>query len=312
MVGDEQVTWLAWRQFRFSAVFAAAITVLIVAVLVVTRSEAVRVAGGELTSELRSLRLLGSILIGVPAFIGAFWGAPLLTREFETGTHRLVWTQSVTRTRWLATKLAVTGAGAIAVTALYSFAFTWWSQPLDRFDNRIAPATFAQRGVAPIAYTLFALALGALAGAVLRRTLPAMAVTIVGFGVVRFAFQGFVRTHLLPTTTATVPTDYFSRRDASAIGARDWILSSQTVDRTGHALAHSRIEQMVRDSCHVVRSTTSKDLTRCVDGLGIHDLVTVHRASQFWSLQAVEAACFVALAVLLAGVCFVWVRRDAG
>ena len=38
-----------------------------------------------------------------------FWGAPLVTRELEAGTHRLVWNQSVTRTRWLATKLGLIG-----------------------------------------------------------------------------------------------------------------------------------------------------------------------------------------------------------
>jgi hypothetical protein len=305
------MTWLAWRQLRLGAAFAGALTIAIVALLVATRSDAVQAAGGAISSDLRSLRLLGSVLVGVPAFIGAFWGAPMLAREFEAGTQRLIWTQSITRTRWLATKLVVTGGAAIVVTGLYSLTFTWWSQPLDRFDNRIAPATFAQRGIAPIAYTLFALALGVLAGAVLRRTLPAMAVTIVGFGLARFAFQEFVRAHLFPTSSATVPTDYFSRRDTSARGARDWILSSHTVDRNGHALADTRIEQIVRDSCHIVRSTTPTDLTRCVDRLGIHDLVTVHPASQFWSLQAVEAACFVVLAAVLAVLCFVRLRRHA-
>src|SRR5262245_11880941 len=45
----------------------------------------------------------------VPALIGAFWGAPLVARELETGTHRLVWNQSVPRRRWLAVKLTVLG-----------------------------------------------------------------------------------------------------------------------------------------------------------------------------------------------------------
>jgi ABC-type multidrug transport system fused ATPase/permease subunit len=233
----------------------------------------------------------------------------LLARELETGTQRLAWTQSVTRTRWLATKVAVTSAAAILVTGLYSFAFTWWSQPLDQFDDRIGTANFAQRGFVPIAYALFALALGLLAGAVLRRTLPAMAVTIVGFGVVRFAFQKLIRVHLLATTTAVVRTNTFSPRPGSAIGARDWILSSQTIDRTGRAISGATVDRLVRASCHLVRSMTAKDLTRCVSRLGVRDLVTMHPASQFWPLQAVEAACFLAIAALLGGLCFGWVRR---
>ena len=47
----------------------------------------------------------------VPAVVGAFWGAPLVARELEAGTHRLAWNQAVTRTRWLTTKLAVTALG---------------------------------------------------------------------------------------------------------------------------------------------------------------------------------------------------------
>ncbi len=53
-------------------------------VLVVTHSHVVEVysQGGanELTGFYVWLRLLGTALIGVPAVIGAFWGAPLLTR----------------------------------------------------------------------------------------------------------------------------------------------------------------------------------------------------------------------------------------
>ena len=55
--------------------------------------------------------LFGTALIVVPAILGIFWGAPLITRELEAGTHRLVWSQSVSRTRWLAIKLgAVRGS----------------------------------------------------------------------------------------------------------------------------------------------------------------------------------------------------------
>jgi hypothetical protein len=51
-----------------------------------------------------------------PAFIGAFWGAPLIARERETGTLRLAWTQSITRRRWLGTKFAAIGACTVVVT----------------------------------------------------------------------------------------------------------------------------------------------------------------------------------------------------
>ena len=55
-------------------------------------------------------------MLALPALIGLFWGAPLIARELEAGTHRLVWNQSVTRGRWLAVKLGLIGLAAAAAT----------------------------------------------------------------------------------------------------------------------------------------------------------------------------------------------------
>ena len=220
----------------------------------------------KLSTSYKSLRRLGTVLIGVPALIGAFWGAPLLARELETGTFRLAWTQTVTRQRWLATKLGVTSLAAVAVTATFSLIFTWWSIPLDHFGNRIGTATFGQRGIVPIAYALFALALGTLAGAILRRTLPAIAVTLVGFLTARYVFQVAVRPHLLTTVTATLPNNLFGQRDNSGATNGGWVLSSKTTDAAGHTVSNSQIDQIIRGSCHVTRQTTSGDLGRCATG----------------------------------------------
>ena len=38
----------------------------------------------------------------VPLLAGVFWGGPLIAREIEQDTHRLAWTQSISRGRWLA------------------------------------------------------------------------------------------------------------------------------------------------------------------------------------------------------------------
>ena len=65
-------------------------------------------------------QLLQLLVIAVPALIGIFWGAPLIGRELETGTHQLAWNQTVTRTRWLAVKLTVVGLASIATAAILS------------------------------------------------------------------------------------------------------------------------------------------------------------------------------------------------
>ena len=190
----------------------------------------------ELSTGYKSLRLLGTVLIGVPAFIGAFWGAPLLAHELEAGTHRLAWTQSVTRRRWLATNSPSPPRAAVIVPACSASLFTWWSLPFDRFGNRIGTANFGQRGIAPIAYAVFASRLGTLAGAVLRRTLPAMAATLVGFFVVRFGFQTWVRSHLIGVDTVTVPAVGINPGQ----GATGHVLGVERVDAAGRLLTETR------------------------------------------------------------------------
>ncbi len=305
------MTWLAWRQFRANAVLASFVTLAVVIVLVTTRGRIAHITDPDkLSTAYKSLRLLGTALIGVPAFIGAFWGAPLLAHELETGTHRLAWTQSVTRRNWLAIKLAVAGLAAVVITATFSLVFTWWSLPLDRyFGNRIGTANFGQRGIVPIAYALFGLALGTCAGTVLRRTLPAMAATLAGFLAARFAFQTFVRSHLLGTVTVTLPNNLFGQREGQPATRGGWIISSKTVDSAGHELTNASIDRIVRHSCHVTDKTTTGDLGRCADRLGFHDVVRMHPANQFWSLQGLEATSFVLLALMITAACFWWIRH---
>ena len=85
----------------------------------------------------------------LPALIGACWGAPLVARELETGTFRLAWNQSVTRTRWLAVKLAVVGLTTMAVTEGLSLMQAWWAAPLAVslvsywFGQQTGPLVFA-------------------------------------------------------------------------------------------------------------------------------------------------------------------------
>jgi len=60
-----------------------------------------------------SLGSAGILLWFLPLFAGLFWGAPLVAREAEHGTHRLVWTQGVSRLRWALAKFGLVGAGVV-------------------------------------------------------------------------------------------------------------------------------------------------------------------------------------------------------
>ena len=142
---------LSWRQFQAQAVVACGLLVAVLILFAATRGDIDHLytvftkanalcqnnpncpgVGIELSKFDQLLELIGTALVVVPALVGAFWGAPLIAREFENGTHRLAWTQSITRARWLACKLAVVGLASVAVTGMLSLLVTWWSSPIDR------------------------------------------------------------------------------------------------------------------------------------------------------------------------------------
>ncbi|MDH6116607.1 NADPH:quinone reductase-like Zn-dependent oxidoreductase [Kitasatospora sp. GAS204A] len=97
-----------------------------------------RTSGGACGSALSALTsqydvqyyVVSGLVVAVPGLLGAFWGAPLIARELEAGTHRLSWNQSITRTRWLAVKLLFVGLVAVATSGLLSLLVSWWASPI--------------------------------------------------------------------------------------------------------------------------------------------------------------------------------------
>src|SRR5215472_7781451 len=107
------MTWSAWRQARAQiAVTLAAAGALAVVAVTVGRADS-------------TLRLWLSVLIVVvPGVLGVFGGAPLVAGELESGTLRLAWTQDVSRVRWLALRLTVSGLTVMLVAGLMSLIVT--------------------------------------------------------------------------------------------------------------------------------------------------------------------------------------------
>jgi len=260
------------------------------------------------------------VLYAAPAIIGVFWGAPLVAREIEGGTFRLAWNQSVTRTRWLAVKLAVIGLAAMATAGLLSLMLTWWSSPIDRATSlnprhgisliRVGPALFDVRGITPIAYAAFAFLLGVTAGVLIRRTIPAMATTLAGFAVIQIAMPSWIRPHLIAPAHANVglnPANILGIRGSAVLATPSytpqggWILSSQVIDKTGHAF-HGAL----------TRACQSGNFQACqasIVRLHLRQLITYQPASRFWTFQWYETTIFLGLIVILAGVCLWRIRR---
>jgi hypothetical protein len=341
--------WLTWRQFRAQFAAVAAVAVAFALVLAGTGRRLADIAAtyrdvfDHLTANDRHLFYAGIVVIAVaPVVIGVFWGAPLVARELEAGTHRLAWTQSVTRTRWLATKLGVTVLAAAAAVGVLTLAVTWWSQPLDgalssthgSLPARLTPVSFAMRGIVPIGYAVFAVVLGATLGAVLRRTLPAMAVTLAVVVFVQIAVPTWVRAHLAPTAEQTVTFER-ERLDGISIGdtgpgsplritvntggVGNWVLANETVDAHGRATS---VPSWFADclppppapgaSEGPVRVQGPDTIDACFTRLnaeGYRQHVVYQPAKHFWPLQWAELGLYLALSGLLTGFCFWWTRR---
>lgn len=346
-----------WLQARTQTVVAFGALVIVAIVLAATGPHLVHLynanlapcgarAGCEVTRDAflrndKSLAsALGALVLLIPGIIGLFWGPALVARELETGTFRLAWTQSVTRTRWLAIKLAVVGIISMTVAGLLSLIVTWWASPLDTAHaNRFVPPMFDERGVVAIGYTAFAFALGVTAGVVIRRTLPAMATTLVAFTAARLAVIHWIRPKFIAATVRSIALQPgsvgFGRRNSGPITLMPeaptipnaWIHSTHIVDKGGHALT----PQVLATLCprlgtdldpgpppglgHAVRAQVPADVKSAVQncvakvGATYHEVVTYQPAKHYWAFQWYELALFLGAALVLSGFCIWWVRR---
>jgi hypothetical protein len=245
--------------------------------------------------------------------VGLFWGAPVVAREIEQGTHRLAWTQGVTRRRWFGTKMALIGPVTAAWGALFALLVTWWSSPLVKAsDDRFGLGIFDLRGIAPIGYVLFALALGVAAGAVIRKTLPAMAVTLGGFVVVRAVVDAFVRPHYM--APKTISYGLFAPSPRAGMG--DWVVRSTVIDPTGqiaagHAirLTPESLSALCPGAGNQVQIPPKDIVGRCLTRLGVHVVDKYQPGSRYWLFQSIELTLFIALAAGLIALAMWWVRR---
>jgi hypothetical protein len=329
----------AWLQFRMQAAVTAGALTIVAVVLALTGPGLVHLydttvascaaqhdcstATTDFTGTDGPLQVfLNFLLLIVPLLIGMFWGAPLVSREFETGTFRLAWTQGVTRSRWLAVKLGLGAVASAAIAGLLSLIMSWWSSRLDYVNaDPFNSLRFGVRDVVPIGYAAFAFALGLTAGLLFRRMLPAMLTALVGFVAAREAVTAWVRPHLftplhqsLPITTATpVSVDQTSPGVIEAFESvrgislpNAWVYSVKIVDQAGHTPATSFLSR----ACPLgnygplnPRDCTARLAAR------FHQLVTYQPGSRYWPMQWYELAIFLGLFIVLGTFCFWWIRR---
>jgi hypothetical protein len=350
---------LAWRQFRGQAAVGAIGLVLVTIVIALTGPHLVHLYNttvatcgkhGDCSTVTTTLLAndgtlrawLGILVVATPGIIGLFWGAPLVARELEAGTHRLVWAQSVTRARWLAIRFGVTCLGGMLIAGVLSLLVTWWASPLDRAKGALY-STFDQRDIVPIGYAAFALALGVTAGLLIRRAVPAMAATLVVFVTTMLAVAHWVRPHLITPMTEVLGMNPQTTGFGSANSGpftlvpnlpnlpNTWIYSAQLVDKAGHALSASYVASACRALVegaqaagggpaavgHASRAPTPPGaqalLQACFAKIGatFHQVVTYQPSSRYWTFQWYELGIYLGIALVLVGTCTWWIRHRA-
>lgn len=238
-----------------------------------------------------SLATLSMLFVFLPLLVGLFWGAPLVARELEHGTHRLVWTQGVSRMHWAGVKLGLVILATVLVAAGYALLVSWWLEPLNQAgQGRMAELSFDVQGIAPVAYTLFAVALGVFAGTVWRRVLPAMAAALVAFLVLHFVVLLQLRGNFLPAHERTFPV-IGGQRPNTAIG--DWTFSAGIKNAAGEVLSTGQQIQCTP-------AVAGQPGGPCASSPpGAYNFQLYQPAGNYWPLQFIEAGLFTALAALL-------------
>jgi hypothetical protein len=329
-----RMAWVTWRQHRLAlagvgALLGAAAVYLWVTgrqmrhayAAVVTCHPAASDVCQRVVNEFSNAysgraHLTAALLQFVPAAIGAFVGAPLLAREFETGTFRYTWTQGFGRGRWTVAKLVPLALALTGAAAAFSRLFTWYAAPIvatrAHLYSPFFPTLFDLRELALPAWTLAAFAIGALAGVVIRRVVAATAVTLAAYAGLGFAVAAYLREHYRAPSTTTDPS----------VGPPAWVLSQvlrqggrpATLAAINHTLRPVGVRAVTPDVYAPVPGPPTPDGFDPIVYLAHHgftQLTTYQPAGRFWLFQAIEASWLLALSAALIGATVWVVRRRA-
>jgi len=321
-----RLVWVTWRQHRLALAGVAVLLgglglyLLIMGLKIhsgyasVTScrpagSAACGLADSQFTNDYYpTAQLVTSFLLVVPVLVGVFVGAPLLARELETGTFRFAWTQGCGRMRWAIAKLALLAVAVTVAAEAFSLLFSWYFQPwLARgLDGMLAPQLFDLRGIDFAAWTLLAFAIGAIAGVLIGRTVPAMAASIAAWTGLDFAANLFLRKHYQAPLVAG------SAKAGTGSFANNWSWAQWYTGPNGKPVSQQTIRNVVAQAPASVQN--SKDPNAAAAYLSAHHYAQwwlYQPQSRYWHFQFIEGGWLLVLSlVLLAGT--VWlVRRRA-
>lgn len=314
--------WVGWRQQRVETIVAAAMLAVLAAVAIPTGLHMASVYThdglGACTGNTNSvtcatsvssflLRFTGlNILFTwssiLPALAALLFAAPFVL-DLDNGTYRLYWTQSITRRRWIFTKLTLSVAASVAVAGCLAALATWSRAPIDHLNGRMSVNAYDAEGIVPIAYALFVLGVAVAIGALWRRTVPALLVAFVVYVVGRVFMDSWLRQRLV----SPVKTTWLASGSGPNLN-QALVINQFVSDKHGHQLAGSA------GPCIRTPGALFSHTSRCVQPLaarGAHVYTTAlyQPASRFWELQGLEFGIVAGTGTLLILAAAWWTQR---
>jgi hypothetical protein len=315
-----RMAWVTWRQHRAGLAGVAALLGALAAYLLITglrmhhayaavtachpaSSAACQGVANSFSEQWHSKQSISALLQVVPALAGAFTGAPVLARELETGTFRYAWTQGFGRGRWATAKLTLLAAAVTAAALAFSLLFSWYYQPFLTAGGQTPfdPRVFDLRGMAFAAWTLAAFALGAFAGMLFRRVVPALAAALAAWTALALATALWLRQHYMTPLVTSNPS----------IDAPNWLLNSWDTAPGGKPASQSAINQILQANGLGPNGTSQADPVQVLARHGITQWWSYQPVNRFWPFQWIEGGWLLALSVLLIAATIWLVRRRA-
>ncbi len=328
-----RMAWVTWRQHRLGLAGVVAVLGAVSVYLLVTglpmhhayaavtacrpasSASCQQVAQNFLNTYVHRVLVTAGLLQVIPVLIGAFAGAPVVAREFETGTFRYAWTQGFGRARWTIAKLAPLALALTIAAAAFGVLFSWYYQPIIGAGGGDSPplaaTIFDLRGVALPAWTLTAFALGALAGTLTRRVVPAMFATLALWIALAFVTGAFLRQHY-----EAPRLNHTANAPAGALVINQGLLREgkpATLTMINQTLARVDVQALTLNLFHPGPATPASfgDPVQYLIQHGYTPFVTYQPASRFWLFQMIEGSWLLALSLLLIATTVWRVRRRA-
>lgn len=245
--------------------------------------------------------------------LGLILGVNAVAREIEQKTNRLAWTQSGSRSKWLASKYLTSVATIVAISTPLCLVLSWWVRA-SHDAARITPKAFPLSGFVGISCGVFCFVLAVVVGLVIRRAGWSLAVCIILFGALFLSFADQIRQHLVTPSVTTTQSSQLEVGSSSGFYAAGGAPSNSWFFYQGYEPVSTKgvpSLALLEKPTSAVYSCEAKRFqeTYCAHHLHVRSIEVYIADSRFWTLQLREGGFYLLFAALLAGLSFLGVRR---